>query len=1250
VKKLLSFIIRYWPIFFLAAIEIVVLLTNIPSQGKWLLGWDSTTPELNLSLNLSRFFYGMWQEYRGLGTLDGMAHSANLIHWVYSAVLSIFLPSNTVRPILNLLLHLLGGVGAYYLIKDFVAFQFSQDTDAENKKWISLVGAIFYQFNLLTIQMFFLPLELFSFHFAVLPWALWSLLQYFKHPTTRWLLYFALINVAGASQAHVPTVAISYGLALILPAATLVATRVISIKKFIVAFLVLALVHSFWGLPYLYSTPTKSVEISDSKQNIIGTPSVFYRNNAWARLGRLGTFGGLGLGYQDWNEDTEKFEPIMDVWLTLWNNPLYKFYSFAVFSFVCISSLLLLKVSIQQKYYVLLSLLALWFAFFILLATDIPPFSFISEFLRTYVPLYSQIFRFTFTKFSTVYALAFSIVFCAGLLLLQEYLATIKKMISLKVVASVIMVATLIFAYPAFTHSFFYERLWVDLPQEYLNTAKFINSSDSQNRIATFPIHSLWGWTTNTTRWGYRGSGFFWQMSNAPLVDRSFDPWSKYNETAFLQLNQALYTLDADQIEKTLQKYHINQILIDHSVFHPGNYPKNLFLKEMETILESLGEMQKVFSEGTLDLYELTSAKGTELIVPKNVALTDTVYNAVYTRKDVIYSQYGNYISSKNTGINFPFSYLQSDRNIPYLKRDASTLSFSADLPQDSKMVFTPFAQAESVVPASIQLNPDTSSITLTLQVPIPANSNLPVKKNFPLNTPQSQVILAYGTDVILLNHNSSSKKPSLVSLATQVPANFALYSAVPDFANSLTIDTKEDDCITEYSSLEPNENSRFTCSTVLIPQPSDENKNKLLGVTFDYKSEDFLPPDLCIHTQYSQRCLNKPLNGLYSSNKDWQEISLAVPITDTVPLILELKTSEGGNTDKRIEYSNFRIYYHRSLENLSFDTPNLLAALDKEFIDATANNSSIEVTIPLGDQQQFVITPDLIDRGKVDNVNCSSKTKGTATKEQLDTVTRYLATEEGIVCDTVYLPELTPLYEYIVAIKGRNYGGVGLKFFLTNPLTKRFDLEQSSTFGEFLLTYPVWPSRNIDNSTSDVFSFDITGESYGKEKNITEIETIEVFSLPLNWLTQIHTLQSPYLQNFDTTLIQQRKISPVHYEAEVLVKSEEGLLVLPQSFDSGWIAFSHSKASFPRVTYNGWANGWIIPQGQQKVTIIYWPYLLFLIGVTVAVVTIITLYFSKNGMVNTNRHFLNSAISTKYSHFQKVLSKARLLLTSKLR
>src|SRR3990167_5700466 len=100
----------------LVLIETLLFITNF-KPGSYLIGWDNIMPEFDLKLNFSRSIFSIWQEYRGLGVLDGLAHSANLMHTIYIFLLSLFLPDSMLRYVYTHLTHLIGGVAFFFLLR-----------------------------------------------------------------------------------------------------------------------------------------------------------------------------------------------------------------------------------------------------------------------------------------------------------------------------------------------------------------------------------------------------------------------------------------------------------------------------------------------------------------------------------------------------------------------------------------------------------------------------------------------------------------------------------------------------------------------------------------------------------------------------------------------------------------------------------------------------------------------------------------------------------------------------------------------------------------------------------------------------------------------------------------------------------------------------------------------------------------------------------------------------------------------------
>lgn len=67
------------------------------------------------------------------------------------------------------------------------------------------------------------------------------------------------------------------------------------------------------------------------------------------------------------------------------------------------------------------------------------------------------------------------------------------------------------------------------------------------------------------------------------------------------------------------------------------------------------------------------------------------------------------------------------------------------------------------------------------------------------------------------------------------------------------------------------------------------------------------------------------------------------------------------------------------------------------------------------------------------------------------------------------------------------------------------------------------------------------------------------------------------------------------------------GLLKLSQGYDDGWVSpyLEHLKV-------DGWANGWMVPAGEHRIVIFYWPQLLEYLGFGLLGVTTIVLWRQK--------------------------------------
>src|SRR3990167_3836307 len=129
----------------LILLEVFSFFTN-HTPHTFLIGWDNVMPEFNIWLNLQRSLFGVWQDYRGLGVLDGMAQTANLFHTIYIFLLSLVLPQELLRYVFIMLTHLLGGIRLFFFFFFFVFFFLKKKKKKKMKRFFFFCCVFFFFF------------------------------------------------------------------------------------------------------------------------------------------------------------------------------------------------------------------------------------------------------------------------------------------------------------------------------------------------------------------------------------------------------------------------------------------------------------------------------------------------------------------------------------------------------------------------------------------------------------------------------------------------------------------------------------------------------------------------------------------------------------------------------------------------------------------------------------------------------------------------------------------------------------------------------------------------------------------------------------------------------------------------------------------------------------------------------------------------------------------------------------------------
>ena len=695
-NKVFSLARRNWPIFLLMIAESLLFIANY-KPGTYLIGWDNLFPEFNFGLNIKRSFFAVWQEYRGLGLLDGMSHSANLIHYLFLFLLSFFLPQSLLRYVFVFLTHILGGIGIYLLLTNYIF----HNHEERFKKAVAFLGALFYQYNLATVQMYFLPFELFVTHFAALPWSIYMLQKFINQPKRKNLILLFLILFLSTPQAHVPSVFIVYAFALgIFLLFVLFQNGIKVLKTILIAFFLIFLANSFWGIPYFYSTINNIRAIAESKNNQIGTDDIFLRNQKFGDFMSVAFLRGISLDFVQYDYKQQVSGYMMQPWREFTFSPLGIIIGWVFF----LITLFGLFYSVIKKQKFLYRFIFLWVITFLILGNDIPILGLFSYSLRTYIPYFYNVFRFVFTKFSILYVAMYSIFFAYGLSVLASI---ISKKTTRQLCIFLIALITLILgisSYSSFKGDFFYKNLRVEIPKEYFDTFKFFQGQDPTERIAILPAPWFWAWTQ--TRWGTIGSGFMWFGIQQPTLDRAFDPWSNTNENYYWELTQAIYSQDRNLFEKLLEKYQISWLLIDKNILQPSS-PKALYADQLEEMIKISGKFNETISFGKIKIYKVNlETKPKDFVfLASNLSVVEPKYK--WNNYDLPYLESGNYLSENseqviNNESYYPFRSLFTGRKqeeLEFVVEDKKDyFSFTAKIPKElleSRLIIPPLMKEE---------------------------------------------------------------------------------------------------------------------------------------------------------------------------------------------------------------------------------------------------------------------------------------------------------------------------------------------------------------------------------------------------------------------------------------------------------------------------------------------------------------------------------------------------------------------------
>ncbi|MDO5561759.1 MAG: hypothetical protein Q4G02_03250 [bacterium] len=651
-NKFLRFLRLNLPLLTVIVVALFVCAVNFEPQAT-LSGWDTLQPELNLGQYFQRVFFGAWQPHQGLGAPASQAHLAELVRLPILWLLQIF-PNNWIRFFFFFICYIAGGVGVYYFLTRCWLRQTKFTT------WPAAAAAIFYLLNLITLQHFYVPLEMFAVHFGTLPWIFLTVQHAVERERLKDYLWFFVAMALAAPAAHTATLFYLYIIFVGIYALFLLLAKNGTWKKKIKTAAILGglifMANAYWLIPNLYYTVWHSDYVSEAKISQNFSPEAFWNNQAYGWLPQVLTGKNFLFNWNDYDYDQQKFVPLFDEW-----NQYYETTHLFFLQYILVAVALVgIYQAFKKQSWPAFSMLAIFCGSLFFLINLNFPTGFLYNLVRL-IPIIKEGIRFPFTKFSIVYLFALVVFFANGLVFIQELFTKrweMKRTITTTVGVGAIIIILLANG-PALVGNLISERMRVEFPTQYQDLYNFLQLEDRNQVLVKLPLLGYSGWTYNA--WGedngYQGAGWLWFGVPQALLDREFDRWAESNEEVYRQLNLAINQDNDSLFNSVRQQYNLSLFLIDESAFSLDAQTQN-YADLKQFLIDNGGEL--IWQKDFLSLYKFQPAA--------SLFTSPTAYTLINqddigsASVDVIYEQTGNYLLS-DLGATYPFAFLMTEES-----------------------------------------------------------------------------------------------------------------------------------------------------------------------------------------------------------------------------------------------------------------------------------------------------------------------------------------------------------------------------------------------------------------------------------------------------------------------------------------------------------------------------------------------------------------------------------------------------------
>lgn len=1210
--------------------------------GAYLSGWDTLHPEFNLGLYAERVIFGAWQEHQGLGAPASQAHAAELPRLPILFLLQLLLPEHLVRYVFFIGCYILGGIGTYLFISKY----WFEKSDKNVKNWSAFFGALLFQFNLGTLQHFYVPLEMFAVHYATLGFVLMSIHQVVAKPSRKSFSLFFIVQFFTAPSAHTATLFYMYMMLVgLYTFALTIMTYWQSKRKVISILLPLAglvfLAHAYWIGPNLYYVLNHSEYVSEAKISRHFSSEAFWQNQAFGNILDVVILRNFLFNWKDYNFETGKFQELFDEWNLHLSSGialplLYIIVGFYILG-VCVG------LHSNRKKTIVLLLCIFLPAFFFLNNLNFPSRPFF-EILQNSSETLKEALRFPFTKFSILFMFCISVFFAQFAHWVLETIKTIEEnkarkytyRFSLAIFSAVILYS----AFPILQGNLISNSMKVHYPKEYEQAFAWLNEQPRQSRIAKFPLTSFYGWTYH--QWplpriqqGYQGAGFIWFGSPQPILDREFDRWVETNEYFYLELQHAVNTDDPLLFQDVLEKYQVTHLLYDSStVDSAGLIDQASYKEKFDRMVEKNQSFQKVFSNRLITIYQYSPNTTFQWLSTNSAQSITSDTSKVLL--DPIYSSVGSYVLNPNSPNQFPFADLMK----PFSESETievydNSVSVSSSFVQGNYLQIPSWGEFSKNIPTKVYVQKVDENIKISFESDFPTliinNQEYNVGDFASFQLAELLIPLQNDETDFFMDINGQVKDISVTTAPQLIGSAFLpidddltilLYSKSQK-STSLFFQTNESRVLRNCNSGKPSQVGTFdqilggveinASQEIVCLSDGSFAKIPTAGIiefSFLYESNSRnTSTRMCIFERDREGCVNYDPEYTFKANEEIKKAVIYEKAIGPSEFSVSL-TLDAQNSTKNIRYKDVSstLYPLIHTETMSIDTIKPLAPQG--------------FRIPLPNQENHLTISNKQPRNTIEFVsdnfvlnyqNCATEGEVAAYKSEES----YLLSSrnKGVLCATFSFLDALPSASYFILTDIQTVQGKEPQIFIKEAGENYQYLEEVLERGE-------GKNFHILSDRKDAGLFvTVQSPSYGKLETINEVHSITLAPFPIEWSANIRTLPNETLP--ELKLSNQKRLTNFLYTGQI---QDTGLITLSQSFDSGWIAFPSWKfwQQYEHVKYNGWANGWIIDQGlglsdkglepesdellypkaSTLITILYWPQLLSFLGYGLLIVT----------------------------------------------